>query len=263
MSIEEIIGVFLLICFLGYFFYIVYKAVKLYGINSFKKAKKLTFSEKQLLLNTFPIYGQLPLKYKHRFEERIAHFRMGKKFIFQGEIEKKEELKLLLSATAVMLTLGVKDYLIASINRIIIYPSKYFSRLNNRHHLGEYNPKLKTLVFSAEHVFEGFKIPNDNRNLGVHEFAHALSFNAIDNQNAEDRTFIKGLSALHKLLNDAEFESKLNKSTYFRDYAKVNKHEFFAVAVENFVETPDLFFNNFPEIYAILKNMLRVEFKRT
>ena len=50
-------------------------------------------------------------------------------------------------------------------------------------------------------------------------------------------------------------ESK-NLFPYLRQYAFVNEHEFFAVCVEHFFETPSTFLKEMPDVYQILTNLL-------
>lgn len=241
---------------IGYFIYILY-----YGYSSyFAKLKPLTISEKKIILNNFPVYKKLSPRQKQKFEYRILRFRKEKQFVFNGVIPRQEDMALLLSATATMLTLGLKGFRIPAIERVIIYPSQYFSKLNRQNHIGEYNPGLKTIVFSAEHVQQGFTIPNDNKNLGVHEFAHALSFNAIIEKTRESKSFRRQIAKVNTLFETASFIQKIESSTYFRAYSRTNIHEFFAVATENYVETPEQFYKEFPELYKILGTMLNFDF---
>ena len=106
------------------------------------------------------------------------------------------------------------------------------------------------------------KIPNDNKNLGVHEFAHALSFNVLIERTYENRNFRKNMEQLSVLYNSTSFQNKLNNSAYFRDYSKTNIHEFFAVVVENYVETPLEFRQQFPELFRLIRSMLNFDFAK-
>mgnify|MGYP003676129948 CR=1 FL=1 len=161
--------------------------------------------------------------------------------------------------------MGVKDYMISSIDRIIIYPTHYFSLINRKSHIGEYNPRLKTLGLSAEHFRAGFESLNDNDDMKddiVHEFAHALSFNALTKQNREAQTFTNGLKKIQELYLDAQFLTQLNSTAYFSEYGMENIHEFCAVAVENYVETPLTFQKEFPGLYRIIGQMLNFDFQQ-
>lgn len=264
MSFEEIAGVGVITYIVGYFLYIVYYALGLYHINPFIRLKPLWTVEKSFLGDAFPIYHKLPQKIKEKCERRIVWFRSRKKFVFYGDVEKKGDLKLLLSASAVFMTLGLKNYrMMRSVLRIIVYPTKYYSRIKKRHHLGEYNPGFKSVIFSADTIWEGFDIPNDNINLAMHEFAHALSFEMVKKSSWEARRFRVGLKKIKQLFSEEDFVIKLAASQYFREYGMTNLQEFFSVAVENYVETPKLFLNEFPKLYEILQRMLNFDFQQS
>lgn len=260
---EILVDVFAIACLLsiaGYFLYIVYYTLDLFFLNPFNKIAPLTETEKKLIREQLPFYKVLEGRLKRKFEKRVVRFRHRKNIVFHEEVQHQDKISLLLSATAAMLTLGMADFLILSINKIIVYPSQYYSSITRQQHYGEYNPGLKTLVFSAEQLLVGFRIPNDNLNLAVHEFAHALSFNVANKLNVRSFLFIFGMKKMKHLLLDAEFNAKWEKNSYLRNYGKTNAHEFFAVAVESYVETPKEFNAHFPQLFGIIKMMLNLGF---
>ncbi|CAM4205404.1 zinc-dependent peptidase [Zobellia nedashkovskayae] len=253
----------LAVAFLGFqVLYIVYYTFGLYSLNPFIKLKALSAGDKELIVDNFPVYSKLPPSIKEKCNKRIVWFRSKKKFIFYGEVNQKEELKLLLSASVILMTLGLKNYTMKrSLLRIVIYPSKYYSRISRRHHLGEYNPRFKTVIFSADTIWEGFRISDDNVNLAFHEFAHALSFEMIKKGSWEARKFRVGLKKIKELFLREGYAQKLSDSNYFREYGMTNLQEFFSVSVENYAETPDIFLADFPELYAIIQKMLSFDFQ--
>jgi len=252
-STEVIVVVVFIAC---YTLYILYYAIDLYILTPSKRNIPLTPLDVWIISENLPAYKMLSKEQKEKFNKRTARLRANKEFIFSENRVDNDKIQLLLCATATLLTLGYRDYRIASVERILIYPSQYFSKITRQHHLGEYNPKLKLLVFSAEHILEGFEHATDNLNLGVHEFAHALIFNFNRKYSLNALRFNKGLSQIKKLLRDSRFLQRMDRTDYFRDYAKTNIHEFFAVTLENFVETPSNFIADFPELYDILTKML-------
>ncbi|MBU2947492.1 zinc-dependent peptidase [Zobellia uliginosa] len=218
--------------------------------------------DEKLLVDNFPVYAQLTPLLKAKCDKRIVWFRSRKKFLFYGKVEKKEELRLLLSASCILMTLGLRKYkMTRSLLRIVVYPSKYYSRLNRRHHLGEYNPHFKMVIFSADTIWEGFRISDDNVNLALHEFAHALSFEMIRKSSWEARKFKVGLKKIKELFLREGYAQKLADSKYFREYGMTNLQEFFSVAVENYAETPHIFKSDFPELYEIIQKMLGFDFQ--
>ena len=198
--------------------------------NLFHPVKKITARERLFILNFLkPFYDLTPLQRKE-FLVRFAWFKSKKHFVFYGNIENKEEIKAYVAASAVLLTLGLRNYRFEkSIKRVIVYPSKYYSKISKNHHVGEYNPRLRTLVFSAESLKDGFEIPNDNINLGIHEVAHALMIETFKKNNFEAERFQFGLAKVKELFDDESFGFRLSESSYFRDYGKTNFVEFFCL----------------------------------
>ena len=108
---------------------------------------------------------------------------------------------------------------------------------------------------------KGFAIDNDNLNLGIHEFAHAIHLNSIKERDVSSTIFSDSFKELTTLLSNEEALRKdLIASKYFRDYAYTNQFEFIAVIIETFIETPDEFKSLFPEIYDKTKQMLNFNF---
>ena len=245
----------------GHALYLIYYAIDLYQFNPFVKLKPLSEREEGVLSDNFPVYKEFTPELKAKCNKRIIWFRSKKHFVFYGDIDRKEDLKLLLSATTVIMTLGLRQYrMTRSLVRVIVYPTQYYSRIHRRHHLGEYNPRLKTIILSADKIWEGFAELMDNRNLAMHEFAHALSFEMNKNNSWQGRKFRVGLRGIKKLFSQEDFLIKLAASEYFREYGLTNLQEFFSVAVENYFETPSIFKNDFPELFELLQRMLNMDF---
>ena len=245
--------------------YVLYRTAIDFGIrqyNPFIRLKPLSEREQDILAENFVMYKRLPETYRKKCNDRIVWFRSRKSFVFYGDVAQTEELRLILSATAAFMLLGFKNFKMhRSVFRIIIYPSQFYSKVNRRYHLGEYNPKFKTLVLSADKIWKGFEIPDDNKNLAVHEFAHALSFEMLKKGSWEARRFRVGRRKIKRLFEKQSFRQKLISTRYFREYGLTNLHEFFSVAVENYFETPSIFHQEFPELFDIIQRMLNFDYE--
>src|SRR5690606_22976785 len=77
--------------------------------------KKLTSSQKKILETQFHFYKKLSSKHQQYFGHRVASFMKDKKFIGREGLVVTEEMRVLISATAVMLTFGFRDYYIGLI----------------------------------------------------------------------------------------------------------------------------------------------------
>jgi len=237
------------------------KYKKPFFINRFFFTSRLSENEKHILKNNFSFYRKLTHNERNIFEHRVATFINNKTFIGREGLEPTDEMKTLISSTAVMLTFGFRNYHLDLIDNIIIYPKAYYSQINETYHKGETNPKLKAIVFSWEDFKHGYEIGDDNLNLGIHEFGHAIHLNAFKNDDISSVIFTQGFNSLTTYLQNHESVRKeLIASKYFRDYAFTNHFEFFAVLLENFIETPIEFKSQFPRLYSYIKEMLNFSF---
>ncbi|MDT0559395.1 zinc-dependent peptidase [Ichthyenterobacterium sp. W332] len=226
--------------------------------RSFVLFKRLLNDNNRVLLTqNFTFYKRLSQSQKKLFEHRLVKFIDNKNFIGRESLIITDEMKILIGATGVMLTFGFRDYLISIISKIIIYPDSFHSNINNQLHNGEFNPQFGALVLSWKHFREGYDVSNDNLNLGIHEFTHAIHFNSIYNSSINSIIFNKSYNELKLYLDsNKELKSRLIKSRYFREYAFTNQFEFAAVIVETFIETPQLFKLQFPVLFNKVRQML-------
>lgn len=237
------------------------KHKKPFFIHSYFFKRKLTPEQHTILRRQFRFYNTLTPKQKKQFEHRLATFIRDKKFVGREDIEVTSEMRVLISATAVMLTFGFKRYLIDLMSVVIIYPKEFFSTINETYHKGEFNPQLQTLVLSWKHFVEGYDRSNDNLNLGIHEITHAIHLNSYSSSDISSILFNEGFMELTNFLSENETLRKdLLASKYFRDYAYTNQFEFIAVIIENFIETPSRFRSQFPQLYLKTKQMLNFNF---
>lgn len=250
-------------------FFIIYYAFKLIEmgyvvkykkplyIHFYWRLKKLKKNEKAILYQDFSFFKKLNTRDKIYFEHRVASFIIDKEFIGRDQLIVTNKMKVLISASAVMLTFGFKNYYIPLISKIVIYPTQFYSSTNDAYHIGEFNPRLKALVISWEAFKQGFDNESDNLNLGIHEFTHAIHLNSLKERDASATIFNDSFNELSQLIaSKKNLREELLTSEYFRRYAFTNQFEFLAVAIENFIETPNDFKLQFPEVYAKVKQML-------
>ncbi|WP_242091817.1 zinc-dependent peptidase [Aestuariivivens sediminicola] len=239
----------------------VLKKRKPYYVHFYFFKRKLSELQKQILKDKFRFYNKLSEQNKRYFEHRVASFIIDKDFIGRGGLVITEEMKVLLAATAVMLTFGFRDFYIGLISKIVVYPKKFYSKSNASYHKGEFNPKLKALVLSWEDFLKGFDVEDDNLNLGIHEFTHAIHINSIKERDISSTIFSDTFKELSEMLSkDDALRDSITSSKYFRKYAYTNQFEFLAVAIEHFIETPQDFKSEFPQVYAKVRQMLNFNY---
>ena len=218
--------------------------------------KKLSASQIKILKNDFLFYNKLSEKHKKQFNHRVAQFLSKKKFIARENIVINEQMKVLVAAIACMLSFGRRNYLYNLVDFILIYPQEFYSTVNDAYHKGEFNPRERALVLSWKDFEVGYKIENDNLNIGIHEFAHAMQLEAKAGRDIDSARFSKHFQLILKHLSQQHVKDQLDKTRFFRAYAFTNQYEFLAVLTEYFFESPQEFESNFPQIYFHLKKML-------
>ena len=265
-----IIAIFLLALLIMMFYY-GFKMLEMARVMRYKKPffthfyliKKRLTQKQKLILKDFLFYGRLSKKEKGYFEHRVACFIEDKTFIGRDELRIDDHVKVLISATAIMLTFGFRDFYIGLIDKIFVYPKPFYSKTNDDYHKGEFNPKLKSLVLSWEDFIHGYNIGDDNLNLGIHEFAHAMHLNSLKERDVSSTIFKDSFKELTNILSNSKpMRDKLIASRYFREYAYTNQFEFLAVLIEYFFETPVEFKAQFPSIYFKVKQMLNFSYAK-
>lgn len=221
--------------------------------------KKISPAALHFLNANFPFYVGLSDKKKVYFEHRIACILNKYEFVAREDFVITEEVKVHVAATLTMLSFGMREYLCEVFDKIIIYPSVYFSRITKQYHKGEFNPNTKAVVFSWEDFQKGFDVSSDNLNLGIHEFAHVLHYQGLQSSGSGAVLFSRMYTIINEEMSDAEFRKQLIQSNYFRLYAFTNQFEFLAVILEHYFETPLEFETRFPDLYDKVSLMLNMK----
>lgn len=219
------------------------------------RPRKLQERYRKAILN-LQYYQKLNPKQKKQFEIRIQKFINQKKFIARSKNWVLTDAMIAhIAASAIELTFGWKDFRFEHFEKILVYPDDYYSKISKQYHRGEVNPR-GFIILSWKAFEEGYADPKDGINLGIHEMAHALKLeNTILNS---DYNFISDQQALQLELAFDRF--KIGKSSlegFFRNYAKTNPHEFFAISCENFLERPEELKERDPKYYALMSAILR------
>ncbi len=196
----------------------------------------------------------MPEKLQKVFRNRVAKFMEIKTFETRQGMILSDKMKLMVSSSAVQLTFGLADYKLNPFHRILIYPEAYYSQITKKYHKGEVNAN-GMVVLSWQDFKQGYADPNDNLNLGLHEFAHALFIGYQKNRN--DCINFDFYYKKWREVGDREFfKMRGRKENYLRQYGSVNLMEFFSVSVEHFFEAPNAFQENLPELYDVLSKFL-------
>jgi Mlc titration factor MtfA (ptsG expression regulator) len=225
-------------------------------IHFYFKRKKISAQEAFILRQQFEFYTKLSDKHKVFFHHRLASFNKKYQLIPREGFQITNEVQTMIAGTYVMLTFGMRRYLIDAFDKIIIYPEEYYSKHSEDYHKGEFNPRMKAVVFSWKHFTEGYQVDNDNLNLGIHEFSHVIHHHSLRSNDGSSLAFRKHYNQLHEQVNHPPNRQRLIDSEYFRIYAFTNQFEFISVIIEHYFETPNEFEQQFPELFHLVSKML-------
>ena len=225
-------------------------------VHLYLAKKKLSKNKKAFLVKNISFYKKLNNKQKDYFEHRLVKFIRTYDFIERDNFQITPEIKVLVASSYIKLTFGMRRYLSTTFDKIVIYPSVFYSIITKQYHKGEFNPSFKAIVFSWEDFLLGDVVLNDNLNLGIHEFTHALTFHGQKSKDVSARIFYKLFKEITAFMDDENNIDVIRNSNYFREYGLTNKLEFVAIIMEHFFETPDDLQNKFPELYIKIQVML-------
>ena len=194
-----------------------------------------------------------PRELKARFEDDLRLFLLEKR-ITGVEVEVTDELRLLVAASAITLSLGWPDYEWDQLTEVLLYPDDFDRdyRFGGDELSGQTHP-WGTVILSVPSLLESFDDPDDAFHVGFHEFAHLLD---------ADQTHFDGIpvgldgARAREWVAVAEKErERLRKGRSVLDpYGEEDPVEFLAVAVEAFFEVPLAMRKRHREMYEILRD---------
>jgi len=211
----------------------------------------------QILEKYFTYYRELPLLYRKKFVKRLKSFIEDKSFEGEQGFTITDEVKVLIGASAIQLTFGLRKYRLPHLHTIKVYPS-IFMPMGSRAKFKGYTDPRGLMALSWKDFVKGYSNPHDKINLGLHEMAHALKVEAFEGDNFDEMfsDMIAGwLSASKDTIK--ELAEQPDENTFLRAYGGKNEDEFFAVCVEHFFEAPDEFEKELPSVFKYLKAVLR------
>lgn len=225
--------------------------------RSVLQGKLPPFEHERLLHQHFRFYRHLTHHEREEFNRRVTLFSGSRHFEGRQGVEVGKNMKALISASPVMLTFGMKDFMLPHFRLIIIYPEAFLNQFSRNLHKGETN-SAGVVVLSWEAYYEGISISNDGINLGLHEFAHSLAI-LTEKKLLRNEAFIRSFERLMESVSNPRFRLMISERAGLRPYATENPMEFFAVATEVFFEKPEELRYNHPTIYQLFSEMYNLD----
>lgn len=200
-------------------------------------------------------YDDLEGDDRERFESDVRYFVREHNITGPQGAEIDEELKVLVGASAAILSFGKPGYVWGRVRDVVIYPDAYdddYGVSEKGHILGQVSSQ-GPIILSARALKQGFAAEHDGLNVGLHEMAHVLDFGdgyADGVPSLMPWSAVRGwLGLVHEEVQNIEAHKSV-----LRSYGATNEAEFFAVATEFFFERPTRLRDEHPELYAMLRD---------
>jgi len=190
---------------------------------------------------------------REKFRTRLRKFIENKIFIIHDKSGFRE-MPILISASAIQLTLGLKKYTLSHFSVVQVYPKEFVGLEPFRILMG--NVSGNTINIAWNHFLEGYKHSTDSQNVGLHEMAHALYYQNFESEVQVDREFRSAFPAFQQVGSTIFEKSKTLMMALYSNNAVQNYQEFWAESIEIFFENPTKMNKIFPELYAALGRAL-------
>lgn len=203
-----------------------------------------------------PFYRHLEGELRARFVDDLKIFVWEKVFVGAKGLLVTDEMRVVIAAAAVRLTLHLDLSLYDRLTEIVVYPHDY-THDGKGHILGEAHT-WGTVVLSWPSVLQGLANARDGHDTATHEFAHVLDiesggFDGTPRLRASEDYRAWARVFTHHFENLREHRGAERKA--LRAYGATNEAEFFAVATEAFFEKPRQLARQTPQLYDQLQRL--------
>jgi len=182
-----------------------------------------------------------------------------------------DEMKVTISAQAMLLVLGLEHNYFDRVLSILVYPTGYRA-VNPDINTGELIPQTSSdrlgeahyrgpVILSWSEVLHDGQHPERGHNLVYHEFAHQLDMlDGVVNGTPplqtpeQQRRWEEVMTREYELLIKA---SEHHHATLLDKYGTTNEAEFFAVATECFFDKPAPMAHRHPQLYDLLREYFK------
>lgn len=209
----------------------------------------------RLLREKVHFYRKLESDERTRFEADVSLFLLEQRILAAHGAQLDDETRLLIAASAAMLSHGLPDWEWPVFRDIVVYPRAFDEEYRPGRHgtvAGMVHAQGPVLI-SRRDLRHGFKKPADGHNVALHELAHVMDFadGSADGIPA-DLSFVSTAPWVAMVANRLKRVRRRKGPQALRQYAGTNEAELFAVAVEAFFERPRDLKAKDPDLYRML-----------
>jgi Mlc titration factor MtfA (ptsG expression regulator) len=231
---------------------------------------------RKILRERVPLVRKLPQHLQMQLKKHMQVFIAEKSFLGCAGLQITEEMRVVIAAQACLLILNRATDYFANVRQILVYPGAFVVHRTSVDSAGVQREQRQALsgeswsqgqvILSWQDTLEGAAVPDDGRNVVIHEFAHQL-----DQENGA------AVGAPPPALGDAGHDPQRWSLVFHAAYAQLQaeaRHgveglldhygakdpaEFFAVASEAFFEQPQALDTDYPALYRELCGYYKVD----
>lgn len=237
------------------------------------RARPFPQAWREILRRRVPLARRLPFPLRRQLEGHIQVFLAEKSFAGCDGLAVTDEMRVTIAAHACLLLLDRPDHYYPRLAQVLVYPGPFVVNRERRNAIGLVQDESRVLageswahgqvVLSWPDVLEGAAIPDDGRNVAIHEFAHQLDQEKGHANGAPDLAGFQRYPRWSRVFG-LEYERLqarlLNAEASLLDpYAATDPAEFFAVCSEAFFEMPQRLAAEHPALYGELSRYYRVD----
>jgi Mlc titration factor MtfA (ptsG expression regulator) len=207
---------------------------------------------RDLLEREYDHFARLPRELRTRFEDDVRLF-LADTRITGIQTEVTDELRLMVAASAVTLTLGWPDFDWEAVTEVLLYPQDFGRDYSfEAKELSGQAHAWGTVILSVPSLRESFRHPDDGYHVGLHEFTHLLDMDRGRFDGVPVGFPAERLAEWQQLV-EREMDRLLRGKSAIDPYGGDEPAEFLAVAVEAFFELPQELRRRHAELYEILR----------
>ena len=245
--------------------------------RSYLRARPLSDEQRQLVIDSLPLYRHLSAAQQQELNRNIALFLRDKEFVGCDGLQVTEAMRVAVASFACLLLLGRENDCYPSLYTVLLYPETYVARETHvknyveseRHSVREGEAHYRgPVVLSWSDLAKDMREPQRGHNVALHEFAHKLD---------EEDGYYDGRPLFDKAgegknwagVLGPEFERLQQRRAHPADrvknpgvldlYGAESPAEFFAVATEAFFVIPAKMKSSHPQLYEEFRAFYRLD----
>jgi hypothetical protein len=237
------------------------------------RARPFPAAWRAILERRVPYVGRMPRELRRELEDHVKVFIAEKQFTGCAGMDIDDEVRVTIAAQACLLLLNGRGGYYPNLAQVLVYPGAFLVERVRAEPSGVLQEQRQVLsgeswargqvVLSWEDVLEGAAVPDDGRNVVIHEFAHQLDqlkgyangapwLGRRDRYPRWSRVMLEAFAGLQR-------DAAVGQPSFLNAYGATHPAEFFAVVSEVFFEQPAALAALHPALYGELSSLYRVD----